>query len=96
MANGYLRHAQMTDFAIPNCPHCGRAMTAWDPPPDTGWAPGEMYLCLNDECAYFRNGFQTMMERYSVKASYRWLVNAHTGKGRPIAASKPPGATSDG
>lgn len=66
------------------CPHCGKKMSKWRTPaaPFTfsSWGGDFLYVCFNDECPYFVQGWQWMWEKFQRKASYRCMCNQATGK----------------
>jgi hypothetical protein len=62
----------------PNCPHCGLEMNLWEVPPmnvgdGLGWGAPFLYLCFNDECPLYREGWDNMKENYAHNASYRCM-----------------------
>jgi hypothetical protein len=62
----------------PKCPHCGQEMTLWEVPPfnfadGAGWGTPFLFLCFNDECPSYRNGWNHIGENYAHKASYRCM-----------------------
>ncbi len=62
----------------PKCPHCAVEMNLWEVPPinfsdGLGWGTPYLYLCFNDECPLYIEGWQNIEENYSHKASYRCL-----------------------
>jgi hypothetical protein len=67
------------------CPHCEQALQAFELPPDTGWSTEFQLACFNDDCPYYVNGWQWMMERYQVRTSYRYRVDPATGHPSPLA-----------
>ncbi|GAB4354200.1 MAG: hypothetical protein Kow0099_38410 [Candidatus Abyssubacteria bacterium] len=68
----------------PTCPHCGQKMDKWALPDGTTWQAEYHYVCFNDECSYFVQGWQWMYEHYKRRASYRHCVNPKTGASRPL------------
>ncbi len=68
----------------PLCPHCGKEMDIWEVPPFTfsdglGWDSPYLYVCFNDECPLFVNGWNEIMDNYSHKASYRCIKSPRGG-----------------
>lgn len=64
----------------PQCPHCGQVMTIWECPPvnfsdGLGWGTPYLYVCFNDECPLYLNGWKNIMENYSTHASYRCICD---------------------
>lgn len=62
----------------PNCPHCKSEMSIWEVPPITfsdglGWGVPYMYLCFNDECPIYLEGWDNLKENYAQNASYRCI-----------------------
>jgi len=68
-----------------SCPHCGQTLQAFELPESSGWDTGFHLACFNDDCPYYRRGWERMAREYSVKASYRYRVNPATGKALPLA-----------
>ncbi|MBA2879987.1 hypothetical protein HNR65_000294 [Desulfosalsimonas propionicica] len=66
----------------PACPHCGQEMSIWEIPPiavgdGLGWDSPYMYVCFNDECPLFVEGWENMWENYAQRASYRCIKSPH-------------------
>ena len=62
----------------PKCPHCDQEMNLWEVPPfnigdGLGWGVPFLYLCFNDECSLYRQGWDHIEENYAHKASYRCM-----------------------
>ena len=60
----------------PKCPHCGEEMNLWEVPPvnfadGLGWGTPYLYICFNDNCPCYRQGWDHMKETYAQSASYR-------------------------
>ena len=71
----------------PSCPHCGARLSPIAVPDGTGW-DGEAphWVCFNDECGYFRDGWDWMWQQYRQKVSYRYrIVDLETGAPSPLA-----------
>ncbi|MGE4518473.1 MAG: zinc ribbon domain-containing protein [Desulfobacteraceae bacterium] len=72
----YLQKLLETDKPV--CPHCGKKMDIWEVPPITfsdglGWGEPFLFVCFNDNCPPFINGWDDMEENYGHKASFRCL-----------------------
>ncbi|THB76053.1 MAG: zinc ribbon domain-containing protein [Desulfobacteraceae bacterium] len=62
----------------PACPHCEKEMTLWEVPEVTfsdglGWGTPYLFVCFNDECPSFKQGWDHMKETMEFKASYRCI-----------------------
>ena len=62
----------------PGCPHCGTEMNLWEVPPmnvgdGLGWGAPFLFLCFNDECPLYREGWDHLKENYAHTASYRCM-----------------------
>lgn len=67
------------------CPHCGEPLSRFSLPENTGWQSEYQLACFNDDCPYFRRGWERMREHYAVAASYRYRVDPTTGEISPLA-----------
>jgi hypothetical protein len=68
------------------CPHCNEPLQAFRLPDASTWDAPVHRACFNDECPYFREGWQWMQERYAVNASYRYRVtDAEGARPAPLA-----------
>jgi len=62
----------------PHCPNCGSEMNLWEVPPinfsdGLGWGTPYLYICFNDECPLYTEGWDHMQENYNHRASYRCM-----------------------
>ena len=63
---------------IPVCPHCSNELSCCEAPPihigdGLGWGSEILYICLNDECRLFVNGWKQIEEKYGHSSSYRYM-----------------------
>ena len=61
------------------CAHCGAKLSKWRVPEDTSWQAEFFYVCFNDECPYYREGWDWMRENFNQNVSYRYALNPETG-----------------
>jgi hypothetical protein len=73
----------------PSCPHCNQPLQPFQLPDNTGWQTDFHVACFNDECSYYRRGWEWMEQRYGVKSSYRFRVDPATGKASPLGVWSP-------
>ena len=62
----------------PFCPHCKKEMNIWEVPPfnfsdGLGWGVPFLYLCFNDDCPLYKQGWDHIEDTYAHKASYRCM-----------------------
>jgi predicted RNA-binding Zn-ribbon protein involved in translation (DUF1610 family) len=62
----------------PVCPHCGVEMEIWEVPPvnfgdGLGWGAPYLFVCFNDECSLYLEGWKSVEENYGQSASYRCM-----------------------
>jgi len=60
------------------CPSCNTPMSCCEAPPvhvgdGLGWGSEVLFICLNDECPTFKNGWQHIELQYGHKGSYRCM-----------------------
>ncbi len=72
------------DLTPPRCPHCGAGLLRWRTPPMSTWGERWQWVCFNDQCAYFVEGWAWMATQYNVHASYRYRMDPETGKSGPL------------
>ncbi len=66
------------------CPKCGEKMKKWLPPDGSTWGQSPHYVCFNDECQYYVNGWEWMREEYKQLASYRHHYDPETKQSGPL------------
>ncbi len=63
----------------PHCPHCETDMTLWEVPPinfsdGLGWGTPYLFVCFNDECSSYQNGWDQLGQTMEARASFRCYV----------------------
>jgi hypothetical protein len=63
----------------PHCPHCDHPMTLWEVPSinfsdGLGWGTPYLFVCFNDDCSSYQQGWDQMSETMEAKASFRCYV----------------------
>ena len=66
------------------CPHCGSRLKKWLVPDEASWNEEFFFVCFNDDCSYYEEGWEWMKEQYNQKASYRYMANPTTGASAPL------------
>ena len=82
----------------PHCPHCGVEMNMWEVPPipvgdGLGWGTPYLFLCFNDDCKLYKEGWENLMENYSHHASYRCMNYPGTQQFELMPVFSPVGGT---
>lgn len=62
----------------PLCPKCNTEMHLWEVPPmnmgdGLGWGTPYLYVCFNDECQAYKDGWDNMADNFGHTASYRYI-----------------------
>ena len=68
----------------PTCTHCGSPLKKWRVPDESSWEEEFFFVCFNDDCSYYRSGWDWMKEQYNQHASYRLMINPTTGATAPL------------
>jgi hypothetical protein len=81
----------------PKCPHCGQEMKIWEVPPinvgdGLGWGSPFLYICFNDECSLYTQGWDHMKKTYAHTASYRCMCYPDSKNFELIPVFSPMGA----
>ena len=79
------------------CPHCGALLSPFKIPQGSaaavsGWDEPVHWACFDDDCSYYREGWDWMWEQFEVKASYRYRIRSLDragSKGKPLAVWSP-------
>ncbi len=71
------------------CPYCGEPLKKWEVPHspfeiDCWYDTDVLCICFNDECPYFKRGWEWMWTKMRRNVSYRHMYNPTTGKTGPI------------
>jgi hypothetical protein len=69
----------------PACPHCGAMLQEFELPEAGGWDRQRHLACFNNDCPYYRRGWDWMLSQYNAKASYRYRLDPGGGRASPIA-----------
>lgn len=69
----------------PKCPHCDAEMSVWEVPAISvgdglGWGEPFLFICFNDDCSVFKQGWEDLMENLGQKSSYRCMNYPGTDK----------------
>lgn len=69
---------KLIDEEKPKCPHCHQEMSLWEVPPmnfsdGLGWGTPYLYVCFNDECSLYKEGWENMRENFGRNSSYRCM-----------------------
>jgi len=71
------------------CPHCKNKLTCCSTPPfhvgdGLGWGTDVFFVCLNDECSLYKNGWKHVEEQYGQVASFRYMMLPGEKQGGPL------------
>jgi hypothetical protein len=71
-------YERVINMTKPKCPHCDQEMSLYEVPPLTfsdglGWGVPYLFVCFNDQCPLFMQGWDHIQESYAHNASYRCM-----------------------
>ncbi|MCF6290006.1 MAG: zinc ribbon domain-containing protein [Desulfobacterales bacterium] len=77
-----------------HCPHCKKQLTCCNAPPfhvgdGLGWGSEFLYICLNDDCSLYVNGWKHISEQYAHVGSYRYMQLPGEKSGTPMMVGSP-------
>jgi predicted RNA-binding Zn-ribbon protein involved in translation (DUF1610 family) len=75
---------KMVNEERPACPHCGQEMVIWECPPISfsdglGWGTPYLFVCFNNDCPLYLEGWKNVMDHYATAASYRCICDPMSG-----------------
>lgn len=81
----------------PKCPQCGDEMNIWEVPPVSfsdglGWGAPYLFICFNDDCPTYTQGWDHLAENYAHTASYRCMNYPGTDQFEVMPVFSPMGA----
>lgn len=81
----------------PVCPHCQKEMSLWETPPinfgdGLGWGSPYLFVCFNDECSLYKEGWENIEQNYGQSASYRCMKQPDSDKFECMPVFSPVGA----
>jgi hypothetical protein len=59
-------------------------MKKWKVPENSTWPYDFFYVCFNDTCPYFVEGWQYLWKEQQTRASYRCRLDTDSGKYVPL------------
>jgi Ogr/Delta-like zinc finger len=77
-------HVDPNPDLLQSCPHCGSRLRKWMVPEGASWSEESFFVCFNDDCSYYKEGWVWMREQYRQAASYRYMVNPRHGGASPL------------
>jgi hypothetical protein len=66
------------------CPHCGEKMSKFQTPGECTWGETYWWVCFNDECGYYKRGWDHMFNTRGIKCSYRHRYDPDTNSCGPM------------
>lgn len=76
----------MMNTKTPICPYCDEKMKKWRVPLTSSWNNDFFYVCFNDTCPYFVEGWDYLWETQQTHASYRCRLDPDSGQYTPLPA----------
>jgi hypothetical protein len=70
-------------------------MLKWANPDGSSWSGEFQYVCFEDDCPYYLDGWTWMQNQYNVAASYRCRLDPATGEQGPLPVWSPQALKND-
>ncbi len=82
----------------PRCPHCEKEMSLWEVPPvnfsdGLGWGTPYLFVCFNDDCPSYKQGWEHLLDTMEAPASYRCINEPGQANFEYMPVFSPVGAT---
>ncbi len=61
------------------CTHCGSTLKKWLVPDEATWDEEFFFVCFDNDCSYYKSGWEWMKQQYNQQASYRYTLNPENG-----------------
>nr|MBF0221687.1 zinc ribbon domain-containing protein [Desulfobulbaceae bacterium] len=76
------------------CPHCNTKLSCCNTPPmhvgdGLGWGTDIFFVCLNNNCSLYVNGWKHVEEQYGKVSSFRYMKLPNEEKGSPMMVGSP-------
>lgn len=89
---------KILDQEKPVCPHCNETMSLWEVPDimvgdGLGWGSPYLYVCFNEACPLYAQGWENVRENWAHNASYRCMNYPGTEQYECIPVFSPQGGT---
>jgi len=70
-------------YEKPKCKYCSKEMKIWETPnipvgDGLGWGTPYLFICFNDECSLYKEGWSHINQSYAHNASYRCICYPET------------------
>ncbi len=80
----------------PHCPYCKEEMQLWEVPDiamgdGLGWGTPYLYICFNEACSLYNQGWENVRQNWAHKASYRCMCYPGTDQFECIPVFSPEG-----
>lgn len=74
---------------VHHCPHCQERLSCCNVPPfhvgdGLGWGAEVIFICLNDDCPLYVNGWKFIEEKFGHISSYRYMLTPGSEAGMPM------------
>jgi len=69
------------------CPYCNLKMSKWTGDAVYSWGGEVLYICFNDDCDYYKRGWDHTFKTIGIKASYRHRFDPNTCQEGPFPVS---------
>lgn len=92
MHNENLEEKKLHIHETLQCPYCDQKMKKWavpENPFEATWPNEFLYICFNDACPYYVQGWEYMYKSTGRKASYRCMYNPEKDTCSPIPVPSP-------
>ncbi|MBD3402277.1 hypothetical protein GF420_05235 [candidate division GN15 bacterium] len=69
---------------VGTCPYCGKPMVKWVGSLESAWGYEPQFVCFDDNCPYYLEGWEWMRAQFKQNVSYRYRFNPCNGESGPL------------